>query len=84
MNGLTRTDTSQVTVALVGEHQAVGPHALDACGHGGCTAVGSLVPVNVDIVVCEDGATYWRHAHTFLLHTHFLYHLCYELMYHTV
>ena len=58
MDGLAGTDTSQVAVALIGEDESVGPYALDAGGHCGSPAMGSLLPVDIDITVGEDAASY--------------------------
>ena len=39
-----------------------------------------LLPVNVEIVVCENGATYRADCDCLVLNTHFLDNLSYELV----
>ena len=58
VDGLTGTNTSQVTVTLIGEYQTVGPAALDTCCQCGRTTMGSLLPVDIYIIVREDGTAY--------------------------
>ena len=43
-------------------------------------AVCGFHPVYVDVVVCEDGATYRRDANCFFGEAHFGYYLCHEFM----
>ena len=50
------SDGGEVAVALIGEDHAVGHEALQGCCHGGSASVGGFDPVDVDIVVGEDGA----------------------------
>ena len=84
VNGLTRSNARQVTVTLIGEHQAVRPAALDARSQCGSTSVGSFLPVNVNIVVGKHGAAYGTYAYGLVLHSHFLYDFGNELMHYTV
>ena len=84
MNGFTSTDTSQITITLIGEHKTVGPQALDGSSHSGSTPMGSLLPVDIQIVIGKDGTTHRRNTHGFLLHAHFLDDLSHEFMYHTM
>ena len=58
VDGLTGTDTCQVTITLIGEYLTVGPAALDTRSQCGSTSVGSLLPVYIYIVVREDGTAY--------------------------
>ena len=81
---LSTTDTSHIAVALVGEHQAVGPYALDSRSHSGSASVGCLRPVDVEVAVCEHGATYRAYTDGLVLHAHLLDDLGHELMDYTV
>ena len=58
MDGLCRTDTGQVAVALIGKHETVGPQTLNSCSQSWCTTVGSLLPVDVDIAIGKDCAAH--------------------------
>ena len=84
VNGLTSTDTSKVAITLIGEHQAIGPSALDTCGQCGCTSMGSLLPVDIYIVVGKHGTAYRRNTYSLICHTHLLDDLGNQLMYHTM
>ena len=84
MNRLAGSDASQVAVALISEDETVGPQALDSSSYCGSTSVGSLLPVDVQIVVGEDSASYGTDADGFLLHAHLLNNLGNELMNHAV
>ena len=44
----------------------------------------SFLPVDVNITVGEDRTTYRRYAHGLFLHAHFLNHLGYKFVYHTM
>ena len=46
--------------------------------------MGSLLPVDIYIIVREDGTAYRAHAYGLVFHTHFLDDLGNELMHHTV
>ena len=84
MDGFRRTDAGQVTVALIGEDKAVRPKALDGGSQSGCTSVGGFLPIDVQIVVDEDGAAYGRDADSFVFHAHFFDDFGNELVYHAV
>ena len=58
VDGLAGADGSEVTVALIGEHDLVGPHALDTRGARRSAAVGSLDEVDVEVIVSHNGATH--------------------------
>ena len=51
VNGLTGSDTGEVTITLIGKHQTVRPAALDTRSQCGSTTVGSLLPVDIYIIV---------------------------------
>ena len=78
------TDTSQVAVTLIGEHQTVGPQALDGGGDGWSTSVSGLLPVDVYITISENGTAYWRNAYRLLFHSHLLDYLCNKFMHDTM
>ena len=80
MNALACAYAGEVAIALIGEHQTVGPKALDSCGECWRTAVGCFLPVDVDVSVGKDGATHRTDAHGFLLHAHFFNNFCYKLV----
>ena len=84
VDGLGGADTSQVAVALVGEDKMVGPQTLDGRGDGGCAAVGGFLPVDVNILVCEDGTAHGRYADGLLLNAHLFDNLCNELVHDAV
>ena len=58
VDGLAGADGSEVAVALVGEHDLVGPHALDTRGARRSATVGGLDEVDVEVVVGHHGATH--------------------------
>lgn len=58
VDGFGSTDTSQVAVSLVSEHQAVRPKALDGSGKCGRTSVGGFLPVDVYIIIDEHGTSH--------------------------
>ena len=58
MDGFCRTDAGKVAVSLVSKYQAVRPEALDGCSKRGCTSMGSLLPVDVKVIIYEYSATY--------------------------
>ena len=58
MDGLAGADGSEVAVALVGEHDLVGPHALDTRGARRSAAVGGFDEVDIKVVVGHHGATH--------------------------
>ena len=84
MDGLGGTDRGHVAVALVCEQDVLGPEARGGGGHCRRAAVRGLDPVNVDVVVCEDGAAYGRHAHGLLRQVHLVQHLGQYLVHHAV
>ena len=84
VDSLARTDTGDITVALIGEHEAVGPQALAGSGERGGAAVGGFLPVDVDVFVGEHGAAHGTDADGLFFHAHFGNHLCHELVYHAV
>ena len=53
MYSLCRTDSRQVTVALISEYQSTGIEAVGSGGQSGRTAMGSLDPVDIDIVISK-------------------------------
>ena len=69
---------------LIGEHQTVGPAALDARSQCGCTTMGSLLPVYIYIIVREDGTAYRRYTYGLVFHTHLFDDFGNEFMHHTV
>ena len=72
VDGLGGTDSGQVTVALIGEHVAVGVEALDGGGDSGSAAVGSLLEVDVEIIVGHHRASHGGHADGLVLYAEFL------------
>ena len=84
MNRLAGTDSREVTITLIGEHEVLGPQALYSGCQCGSTAVGSLFPVNVDIVVGKYGAANGRNADGLLSNTHFLDDLGNEFVYNAM
>lgn len=84
VDGLAGSDTSQVTIALIGKHQSVRPTALDTCSQGWCPSMGSLLPVDVNIVIGKHGAPYGTDAYSLVLHSHFLNDLGNELVHHAM
>ena len=84
MDDLGGADGRQVAVALIGEHRLGGMGALDAGGHSGSTAVGSLLHIAVEILVGKDGAADGAHTDGLVQQAHFLQDLGYQLMYDAV
>ena len=84
MDGLGGADGGEVAVALVGEDDVLGPQAAGGGGDGGSAAVGGLNPVDVDVVVCKDGASYGSHADGAVFETQLGYHFGDELVHHAV
>jgi hypothetical protein len=80
VDGLAGTDARQVAITLIGEDETVWPQTLDARSHSRCTAMGSLLPVDIQIAVSEDGTAHRTNAHCLILHTHLLDDLGNELM----
>ena len=58
MNGLTGSDTGKVTVTLISKHETVGPQALDSGSHSRGTSMGSLLPVDVQIIIGKHGTAH--------------------------
>src|SRR5690606_18335608 len=80
--GLGCTDGGQVTIALVGEHHPVGQQSLGGGRKCGCTTVGRLLPVDVDIVVGKDGTPYRSDANGLLLQSQLGDHFGDHLVHH--
>ena len=70
MDGLGGTDSGQVTVTLIGEHEGVGVEALDSGGDCGSAAVGGLLEVDIKVVVGQNGASDGAHADDVVLNAH--------------
>ena len=84
VNRLAGTDGREVTVALIGEYQVLGPQALYSGGQSGGASVRSLFPVHVDVVVGKHGATNGRNADGLFSNTHFLDDLGNEFVYNAM
>ena len=84
MDGLGGADAGEVAVALVGEHEAVRPKALDGAGESRGPSMGGLLPVNVDVLVGEYGASDRGYGDGLVGHTHLLDHLGDKFVHHTV
>jgi hypothetical protein len=84
MNGLAGADTGKVAVTLIGEHKAVRPAALDASGNGGSTSVGSLLPIDVYIIIGKHGTTHRAYTDSLLLEAHLFDDFGHELVYHAM
>ena len=84
MDSLSRTDASQVTIALIGEHQVVGVEALGCAGYGWRTAVSGLNPVDIYVVVCKNGAAHRTDADGAFRQSHLLDYLGNELVHNAV
>lgn len=84
MDGLGRTNTRKITVALISKHQAVGPQPFDTRCYCGSPAMSGLLPVDVNIAVSENRTTYGRHADSLVFHAHVGDDLCHQLVYHTM
>ena len=80
MDCLTGPDTGEVAVALVSEHKAVWPQALDSRGNSERPAMCGLLPVYVDVPVGEHGASDGTDTYGLVFHAHLLYDLGDELM----
>lgn len=84
VDGLGRADAGEVAVALVGEHETVGPEALAGCGQRGSPAVRGLFPVDVEIPVGEDGTPDGADANGAFFHAHLFDHFGHELVHDAV
>ncbi len=84
MNGLGSTDSGEVAVALIGEHEIVGIEARHCSSHSRRTAMSRLHPVDINIIICKNGASHRSYAHGFIGSTHFGEHLGNEAVNHTV
>ena len=84
MDRLCHADGGQVAIALVGEHDLVGMHALHPGGHGGGAAVGGLEEIAIVEVVHHDGAADRRDADGVPLDTQFVYNLGHEAVHDAV
>ena len=80
VDGLAGTNARQVAIPLIGEDETVWPQTLDARSHSRCTAMGSLLPIDIQIAVSEDCAAHRTNAHRLILHAHLLDNLGNELM----
>ena len=78
------SDGSEVAVTLICEHVFVGHEPLGGCREGGGTSVGCLLPVDVQVVVCEYGASYGRDTDGLVLDAHFLDDLGYYLVHYAM
>ena len=74
----------EVTVTLISKHQARGIEPLDSRRHSRRTSVGSLDPVNVDIVVGHDRTSHRGYGYGDILGTHLLDDLGHKFVHHTV
>ncbi len=70
VEGFGGADGCQVAVALIGEDEAVGVEALDGGGDSWGTAVGSLLEVDIKIVVGKHGASDGGDTDGLVLDTH--------------
>ena len=78
------SDGGQVAVALICEHNLVGPHAFDTCSARWGASVGCFGEVNIEIVVCHNCATDWGDAYGTLVNAEFFKHFGYDAVYGTV
>ena len=74
VNGFGRTDSRQVAVTLVGEHELFGHQTLDCRSQRRRAPVGGFLHIHVHIIVGQYGATHRSHADGLVLKTHFIYH----------
>ena len=84
VDGFGGTDTCQVTVSLIAEHQTVRPKALDGGGKGGSASMGGFLPINVYIVVDKYGTSHRRDANSFIFHSHFFDYLGNQFVNHAM
>ena len=70
MDGLSGADSSQVAVALIGEDEAVGVETLDGGGNCWSTAMGSLLKVDIKIIVGKHGTSDRGYTDGLVLNTH--------------
>ena len=70
----------QVTVTLISEHVLLRAQTFGSSSQGRCTSVCRLLPVDVDVVVCEYGAADRTDAYGLVLDSHFLYDFGYEFV----
>ena len=74
----------EVTVALIGKDELVGHESLGSSSHSWSASVSGLKPVDVDVVVGENGATYRRNADSLFLQSHFFDNLGNEFVHNTM
>jgi hypothetical protein len=65
---------------LISEDETIRPQALDTRSYSRCTAMSSLLPVNIQIAISKDSAAHRTYAYRLILHAHFLDNLGNELM----
>ena len=69
MNGFGSTDSGEVAVALIGEHNVLGLCALNARCYSRGASVGSLYHIAAEIIICHNGAADGRDADGLALYT---------------
>ena len=84
MDNFTHANGGQVAVALVGEHQPVGQHALDAGGHRRGAPVRGLHKIEIEIIVGKHRAAHRGYADHFFAHAHFVDHFGDQAVGHAV
>ena len=84
MDSLGCTDGSQVAVALICENEVTWIQAVYGSSDSRRTSVGSFNPVDVNIIIGEDGTTHRRNAHSAVSESHFFNQFGYEFMNNTV
>ena len=84
MDGFAGANACQIAIALIGEHQAVGPKALAGCGQCRCTTMCSFLPIDVNVAISKDTTSHRADADGVVLHAHLFYHFGYELVYYAV
>ena len=75
MNSFCRADAGQVAIALIGEHQAIGPQTFHTCCQSRRATMRRFLPINVDIAVGKDGTAHGTDAHSLVFHAHLGNHL---------
>jgi hypothetical protein len=73
MDGLSRSDGSEVAIALIGEDIFVRKHSLYPGGHSGRTAMSGLLHINVHVMISENSAAHRRHANRLTLDAELVY-----------
>ena len=72
------------TISLVSEYQPIGPQTFDGCCYTRGASVGSLLPIDVDVLVGKYGTSYGRDTDGLFFHLHLFDDFSDELVNHAV